>query len=315
MEGKNLFIGPYSHHLNSRSSLACWRIVRWICTNLENCEFLQYEDFMRNDCHRNIKNIIYFYSSFYAKFDELILLMKKHPNSNLFWLYNEYSLALNSSIFKFFKERSYEIITNIAEGKEKSAESKNAKKIHILNTNITAYRDEIIPYKWEDKKYDLIYYGSYKPGRQDYVNEYFQDQWISTSPKNKNFFKKDGLKGFFINRLIWGRNNSTLNNFKFSVYIEDKHTHEGGYNHLSDRFYECISNGVVLFFDENTKRNVELSEYDIDSYFFVSSRNDLQMKMKEINNNKKLRDDYFLKIKNKIEEEKEELRNSLRNIF
>jgi hypothetical protein len=315
MSKKTLFIGPYCHHLGSRNSLACYRIVRWICTNVPGCEHIQYDDFTKVDCYRNVDNVVYFYSSFYAKFDELILFMKKQPQANLFWLYNEYTLAMNSSIARFFKERSYDVITNLADGH--SADITNtAGKINVINTNVTAYRDEIKVRPFHERKHELMYYGTYRPDRQEYVNEYFRGAYVSTSPKNMSKFKSNGLKDvYFVDLLVWGRNDSTLNNVKFSVYIEDKSMHQDKFSHLSDRFYECVSNGVVLFFDINCKKNVSLSGYNIPEFFFVKNRQELDEKMKIVSEDDKLRQSYFDNVYEDIEREKEKLRQDILSIL
>lgn len=222
---------------------------------------------------------------------------------------------MNSSIARFFKERSYDVITNLTDGH--SADIVNtAGKIHIINANVTAYRDEIVIKPFEDRPYELLYYGTYRPDRQDYINEYFTGAYVSTSPKNISRFKSTGLKdAIYVDRLVWGRNNSTLNNVKFSVYVEDKSLHENKFSHLADRFYECISNGVVLFFDINCKKNVIQSGYNIEEFFFISSRKELEEKMREIETNKELRERYFTNVHAQIEKEKEQLRNEIRLIL
>lgn len=309
-----LFIGPYSHHLSSRNLLACYRIVRWFCANVPGCELIQYEDYVKNGCHRNVDAIIYFYSSFYAKYDEIITFMKKHPNAKVYWLYNEYTLALNTSVAKYFYNRGYEVITNLVDGHSKEV-TDTAKKLHILNMNVTAFRDEIAQRPFFDRSIELMYYGSYRPDRQEYMNEYYQNSIVSTSAKNVNRFKANGLSAKFVDKLVWGRNDSTLNKVKFSVYIEDKSMHLDKFQHLSDRFYECVSNGVVLFFDTNCRKNVRESGYNIEDYFFVSSKDELKTKMMEIEENLTIRDRYFSNVIEGIEEEKQELRTKFVDIF
>ncbi|CAB4141193.1 hypothetical protein UFOVP410_32 [uncultured Caudovirales phage] len=309
-----LFIGPYSHHLNSRSSLACYRIVRWLCANVPGCELIQYEDYVKSDCHKNVDAIVYFYSSFYAKFDEIITFMKKHPHSKTYWLYNEYTLALNSSIAKYFYKRGYEVITNLMDGHSKDIVN-SAKKINVINVNVTAFRDEIVKRPFHERDIDLMYYGSYRPDRQEYMNEYYQNAIVSTSSKNVKRFQANGLNAKFVDRLIWARKDSTLNKVKFSVYVEDKSMHLDKFSSLSDRFYECISNGVVLFFDINCKKNVSASGYNIEDYFFVSNKNELNQKMLEIESDLSIRDRYFDNVLSGIEAEKESLRQNFMNIF
>lgn len=330
---KTLFIGPYAHNLGSHNSLACWRIVRWICRNVEDCEFIQYGDLSNKDAYKNVKNVIYFYSSFYAKFDEIIVLMEKNPQANLYWLYNEYTLALNSSIMRYFKRRGYSVITNLMEGCAKDI-TQTAKKINTINTNITAYRDDVYKRPWDKKPFDLIYYGSYRPNRNKYVNEYFQDAYISTTEKNEKLFRASGLKDntyigvirwvnknlakhyIIKNNIIFPKKNTTsLDMYKFSVYIEDEAIHQNKFNNLSDRFYECISHGVILFFDENCRYNISQSKYNIPDYFFVSNKSDLSKKMKEIDNDQSAREEYFDNIKKIINTEKKEFREQIRNIL
>ena len=309
-----LFIGPYSHHLSSKNLMACYRIVRWICNNVPGCELLQYEDYVKADCHRNIDAIVYFYSSYYAKFDEIITVMKKHPNAKLYWLYNEYALSLNSSIAKYFHKRGYEVITNLKDGHGKDVLT-TSKKIHVLNMNVTAYRDEIDQKPFEVRPHELLYYGMFRPDRQQYINEYYQNAIVSTSAKNVTRFKMNGLSAKFVDKLVWGRNDSTLNRVKFSVYVEDKRIHQDRYSHLADRFYECVSNGVVLFFDRNCIKNVTMSGYNIEDYFFVSDKIELNDKMNEISINLTIRDRYFSNVVRDIEQEKQNLRQEFLSVF
>ena len=309
-----LFLGPYTHHLSSKNVVACYRIVRWLCSNIPGCELIQYEDYNKQDCYKNVDAIIYFYSAFHTNFDEIILFMQKHPNAKLYWLYNEHSLSLNSSILKFLKERSYEVITNLVDSHSKSIKD-TSKKIHILNMNVTAFRDGIQKISFDDRPIRLIYYGSYKPERQIYLNEYFQNAVVSASSWNVNKFKINGLNAKFIDNLVWGSRDSTLNRCKYSVYVEDKALHDNKYNHLSDRFYECVSNGVILFFDKNCKKNISKSGYHIDDYFIISSKDELNEKMNEIDKNPSIRKRYFDNVINNIECEKNDLRENFIKII
>jgi len=221
---------------------------------------------------------------------------------------------MNSSIAKYFYEKGYEVITNLNDGHGKDIVN-TAKKINIINVNVTAFRDEIQKRPFSDRNIELLYYGSYRPDRQDYMNEYYQNALVSTSSKNVNRFKANGLSAKFIDTLVWGRNDSTLNRVKFSVYIEDKSMHLDKFQHLSDRFYECVSNGVVLFFDINCKKNVLYSGYNIEDYFFVSNKDDLYQKMKDIESDLSIRDRYFDNVIQTINKEKINLTTNFMNIF
>lgn len=331
LRATTIFIGPYAHDIGAHNSLACWRIVRWICGNVEDCDFVQYGDIPNLASHYNIKNIVYFYSSFYAKFDQIINLMQSNSRANLYWLYNEYTLALNSSIFRFFKEREFSVITNLMQGCPKDI-TLSAKKIYTINTNITAYRDNVYDRPWNKRPFDLIYYGSYRPNRNKYVVKYFSDAYISTTEKNERLFKTAGLvnnqyigvlrwihEDLFIKRNISlnkpTKNLSSLDMYKFSVYIEDEGIHQDRYNNLSDRFYECISHGVVLFFDRNCQYNISQSKYNIPDYFFVSNKDELKGKMREMDKDESGRKEYFSNIKSIVKSEKNDFRKEIKTIL
>lgn len=240
--------------------------------------------------------------------------MERYPNSKVCWFSNESTLHLNSSIRKYFHKRGFDFITNLHDGYSK--ETQEAKNIHVVNVNVTAYKDNIALREFNDREYDLIYYGSFKSDRIEYIQKYFSDALISTSSKNVMHYKASGLaKSKYIHPLVFGKNDSTLNRCKFSVYIENLNVHGSKFCFMSDRFYECISNGVVLFFDKNCEQTVLQSGYNIDNFFFVDSRDELNEKMKHISNDKALRDSYLKNVLSQIKDEQNSLRENFQNVL
>lgn len=130
----------------------------------------------------------------------------------------------------------------------------------------------------------LIYYGAFREGRKLYFEKYLSSELypvrISTTKGNVKEFLALNKKISMYNTFKWTNVISELCNFKYSIYIEDKASHEG-YCSPANRFYECISNGVVVLFDVSTKHTFEQAGIDISGYI-VDSDKGLLSKMQEI---------------------------------
>jgi hypothetical protein len=103
---------------------------------------------------------------------------------------------------------------------------------------------------------------------------------LSTHSKNISKFRDAGATSEIIKRIDWGKDG--IADYEFSLYIEDKRNHDN-YNHLANRFYEALKCNCVMFFDINCKNTVETSKIDFDNYFYVSSYEELQEKIKRDN--------------------------------
>ena len=58
-----------------------------------------------------------------------------------------------------------------------------------------------------------------------------------------------------------------LSKFAATVYIEDQHIHTH-YNSPANRFYECLSAGVAMFFDESTSNTMKTAFPGKGDYLF-----------------------------------------------
>jgi hypothetical protein len=197
--------------------------------------------------------LILSYASFYAPFQLINRLVENNPDAHRVLISNEY--AQNGFISTFPPPFIY--ITNfegIVIGK------KHVKEHHVLNLNLLFARK---PNKLADKKYDCIYYGTFRKDREKYFKKYLQKGiYLSTSDKNFKKYKHIGCNPLWIKKLSWADKRETLNNFRFSLYIEDEFTHTC-FNNLGNRWYEAGFSNVVMFFDKNCYNTLIKSEIGI----------------------------------------------------
>ena len=221
------------------------------------------------------------YATRYSPFHLIRQLIEKNKSAKKFAISNEYNSV---SIVGGFAP--YELIMNY----EKAEGGESVLKTHFVNLNLLMSNkaNRII-----EKKYDCVYYGTFRPNRVKYFKIYLRDEiYLSTSKKNLKKFKHIGCSPRYINKLSFIRGFETLNLFKYSLYIEDEYTHLI-FNNLANRWYEAGICNVVMFFDINCRNTVERSEIfhfiSQIEYYFVKDYVDLQNKIKEL---KMLREDH-----------------------
>ena len=193
------------------------------------------------------------YASRYAPFNTIKKLLERNPNAVKYMLSNEYTLG-SASV------GGYKPFSLISNWDWKSAYPKGAKNIlgnHQLNLNYLFARE---PNPLTAKKYDCVYYGTFRPDRKKYFQEYLQGNIkVSTTSKNYKKFDHIGCKPQFIGKLTWEKGKETLNNFRYQLYIEDVFTHKY-FNNMANRWYEAGYCNNVVFFDNNCWNTINKSE-------------------------------------------------------
>lgn len=220
---------------------------------------------------KNFDVIIKSYATFYENHKDEIRIIHDSPNARLYWLTNEYDLAIGGSFVKLARTRDISIISNFPNS------DKMYKKHFFVNMNALFYQEgKKIP----RKKYGICYYGTYRRNRAVYFRRYFTDKRFMLSSSSKNFKKFKGIGCNFtpVNKFTWSKTGyDTLGYFKYSLYIEDTVTHSL-FNNLADRFYEAISNETVILFDKscvNTLKKSEIKDFDY-SRFLIESFDDVK---------------------------------------
>jgi len=214
--------------------------------------------------HTDYDVIVCPYFNRYTDYKTLKTLVKK--NQKRFLIRSEYEGV--NAIFKDFNP--YYEICNFEGGS------------NFLNTNLLISRPAN---KLNKKKYDCIYYSRYRSDRMIYCKEYLQENiYLSTHPKNHKHFYHAGCRPKLIKHIDWAAGSETLNQFRYSLYIEDKYTHSV-FNNLANRWYEAGFCNVVMFFDINCKNTISKSEisYHFDPYYYVSNHAELLQKIDECN--------------------------------
>ena len=214
------------------------------------------------------------YFNKYTDYNTLKSLIK--PNQKRFLIRSEYENVDVTAAFK-----PYSQIINF------NSEINNPYKVdsvYRLNTNLLIARH---PNNLTNKRYDCIYYSRHRADRMKYCKEYLQgDIYLSTHPKNHKHFFHAGCRPKLIKHIDWTPTKETLNQFRYSLYLEDVYTHSV-FNNLANRWYEAGFCNNVVFFDINcinTIRKSELAYFeDQIKFYMVSSHSELQAKINECN--------------------------------
>ena len=154
----------------------------------------------------------------------------------------------------------------------------------IINLNLLVARE---PNQLTTKKYDCLYYGRWRPGRADYFKKYLkQNTYLSSDSRNLKHFKHIGCTPQLIRKLSWVPGCETLNNFKYSLYMQDIYSNTV-FTNLGTRYYEAGFCNCVTFFDENCLNTIEQSELapyanQVKEYFVKDYRT-LQAQIKRCN--------------------------------
>ena len=104
----------------------------------------------------------------------------------------------------------------------------------------------------------------------DFLEYQQADITFSATPRTQRKLIEAGCVDYhYVDKLTWQRQREALRRYKFSLYIEDEHTHTN-YAHMANRYYESLMFNVITIFDIKCMETIRQSGFDICSRFIVS---------------------------------------------
>jgi len=206
----------------------------------------------------------------YSPFKLIKEFVEKNKQANKIVISNEYNTV---PTIGGFSAKNAKLI------KGYEAKKEGFKSQKTFNINLLLFENR---FKDVEKKYDVVYYGTYRPNRLKYFKEYIKkDIYLSTSSKNiKKIVRNEKPK--IINKMKWGVNR-TLDLFRYSLYIEDEFSNLN-FTNLANRYYEAQDSNCITLFDFNCKNTLNRSEIDdVNDIFIVKNYNDMIDKTQIIN--------------------------------
>lgn len=249
--------------------------------------------------------IICMYSSPYQKYNAYLNVLLDNPEAKMFWLVNDHDLEDNILLRKWLtveKKPYHMICNNPREGYRHWILGKNIleKKLndwidewYTVNLNALVFDEKVFQSIPTRAKRRCIYYGTFRKHRiKDLLKFNGLDYVISSSQKNFDKFVTSGVRANRTRRLHWGPRTTglfggretLLSDFKYSLYVEDDHTHTN-YAFMANRFYECVMYKTLLFFHDRCDLVVRHSGYTIDPYLVVEDGKQLQDRIDKLEKN------------------------------
>jgi hypothetical protein len=234
------------------------------------------QDYLRA-MKRKYDILMLMYSTHYAPFKVIEAFLNQNVGAVRVRVTNEYN---HTSSINCFSRVSYHILSNY--------ETPNVRARVLswtcMNLNLLLSQPAN---PMTEKNFDCIYYGTFRKDRALYFDRYLQKPiYLSTSSKNQKKYWELGVRPHYLDKLKWAPRRETLNQFRYSLYIEDMYTHVN-FNNLANRWYEAGMCNNVVFFDRsclNTLRKSEISNYDYD-FYLVNSHDELIAKIDKCNKN------------------------------
>jgi len=305
-----------------------------------NADLISHQSQIDSVKNNQYDNIICAYGSPYMKYNAYLEILDNNPNAKMYWLVNDHDVEDNILLRKWLLKYNhpYHMICNNPRSGYRGwilRKSMNGKTLndwidewHTLNLNTLIFNENLFykTYESTNREFDLIYYGTFRKHRiKDLLDYNGCDFHLSTSKKNQSKYSEAGIQAKFIEKLMWSDKpfdmfepiGLRLRDYKYSIYLEDEHTHTN-YAFMANRFYECVMNNTILFFDHRCQMVIDKSGYVVDPFLIVKNAAELNEKMEMLNSDKesftfmldKQRSNYEIIIK-----EKQEILNKLTELL
>jgi hypothetical protein len=226
--------------------------------------------------------IICAYASPYMPHVPYRQILEKNPKARYVWLVNDHDVEDNQLLRWGVINMGlvYDMICN---------NPREGYRHWILNNNIANRKLNDFIHKWltvnlnsliidpdrtpvnHSDKNGVIYYGTYRKWRAESFKKFLtRGVFLSASSKNWKKFQALGCDCNYMPKLEWQKNNEDLRKFKYSIYMEDEHTHTN-YAFLANRFYEALMSDVVMLFDADCANTIQKCGYKIPENLIINN--------------------------------------------
>ena len=301
------------------------------------CDFVSHESEIPKALGKKYDKIICAYSSPYMKYNKYLEILQKNVDAEMYWLVNDHDIEDNILLRKWLllNNKPYNMICNNPRTgyrgwilrKKMNGLTLNdwIKDWHTVNLNTLVF-DENVFFNSNVAKQDVIYYGTFRKHRiKDMLNYNNVNYFLSSSAKNHLKYKDAGIQAKFIEKIMWTEKEADLfepiglrlKDYKYSIYFEDEHTHTN-YAFMANRFYECVMNNVLMFYDSRCNLVIEKSGYAIDSFQIVANGEELKEKMEMLDSDNQSYQHYLTIQQSNVEiikSEKNQVLESVKEIL
>jgi hypothetical protein len=323
---------------NSVTSIVHVKNSQLIAATL-NADLITHVSEIQNVINNQYDVIICAYGSPYMKYNAYLEILDSNPNAKMFWLVNDHDCEDNILLRKWLQkyDKKYHMICNNPRSgyrgwilrKKMHGLTLNdwIDEWHTINLNAIIF-DENLFYKtmFAKKHFDLIYYGTFRKHRvKDMIQFNDCKYFLSTSKKNQIKYLEAGINAQFIEKIQWTESETDLfepigfrlMDYKYSIYFEDEHTHLN-YAFMANRFYECVMNNTLMFYDAKCLETIKKSNFKISHFQIVIDGKELKEKI-EILNSDNDSFNHFLSLQQSnfdlIMKEKNETFNQIKTII
>ena len=267
------------------------------------CDMLAHMSEIPEYLDKKYDAIICMYASPYMKYNAYLEILNNNPQAKMFWLVNDHDIEDNILLRKWSHEnqKTYDMICNNPREGYRGWILRKKSDGKLLNDWITNWNtlnlntlifDKSKYFDADINKEGVIYYGTFRKHRIKDMLEYNGlDYDLSSSTKNHEKFKTAGIQAHFIDRLDWEYQfiaqdifTKHLNDYKYSLYFEDVHTHDN-YAFMANRFYECVMANVLMLYDFRCLKTLEECGYSFDVTQIVHNNIDAQDLIKYLDSN------------------------------
>lgn len=253
-----------------------------ILKNALGADLLDGEYFLPEVLKKQYDVIICCYASPYMPHVPYREVLLKNPNARYVWLVNDHDVEDNQLLRWGIINMGlkYDMIcNNPRSGYRHWILNKNIanKKLNdfikewlTVNLNSLIVDDKRTPVDATNKN-GVIYYGTYRKWRAESFKKFLtKGVYLSASNKNWKKFESIGCDCNYIPKLEWQKNNEDLRKYKYSIYMEDEHTHNN-YAFLANRFYESLMADVVMLFDADCANTIKKCGYPIPEHLIIDN--------------------------------------------